>query len=629
MAKNHLIEGAQQKLHSSRQIYIDGLSAYQMDENTWVVQLEASAKWAEDGMCVVYGKANNHMPSVLTPDGWVKIKDVKEGMLVLNQFKKWTPVLKIHDNDLFDYCIEFIDEEETQKRFGNVKNKKYDHYRGTGKRSKKNNIVVRCANCHNTRETSRFSFTDGANARHCGNCLKLKKLIRFKVIKQGFEAGLVLTEDHPVMTERGWILAKDLLPNDKVGMPAWGSCKQCSKKVLFGGDFCNSGCFQSHYQKHLLDIGKHPSQDPDWKAKWFRQSGANKSSGIEGVVARLLEKAGETVKIFGEECLEADWIRQYPVPSSIDKLGRQKYYYIDFFNPKLGLALEIDGFFHFTTEGIRRGNIRDQVLIDQKIQTVRIPAKDIKSGHFEKQSLPAILANHYGDIDIIFSKLTQLKKITPSKYTAFSRRWDITVAEGESFVCQGALIHNSPHNMLEDLLASPKAKTNAKGGKYLSVPFKHGQPPTSSTPAQRNLDQTINKTMKSFGISPTKIETNKDGSPKLGTLHTFDINKPLKTHEGVGQGQGAIGKPIQGHTGIPYLHNLKVIQSMGKNKAGEDVVQRSLVTFRMASSSQLGRGLWDHPGTPGAHLFPGAEQFILDNWTKMAPDFVRSVLASI
>lgn len=185
------------------------------------------------------------------------------------------------------------------------------------------------------------------------------------------------------------------------------------------------------------------------------------------------------------------------------------------------------------------------------------------------------------------------------------------------------------HNMLDDILSSPKAKTNKKGGKYLSVPFKHGGPPSSSTPAQRNLNQTIAKVMKGFGISPTKIERHDNGSPKLGTLHTFDIPKPNKTHEGVGQGQGPIGAPIQGHTGIPYLQNLKVIQRMVTNTAGDESVQRDLVTFRMASSSQQGKGMWDHPGTPGAQLFPETEQFIKDTWSKMAPDFVKAVLTSI
>lgn len=45
-----LIELANQKLHTRRQPYIDAVSMFQMDETTFVVNLDASARWIEDGM---------------------------------------------------------------------------------------------------------------------------------------------------------------------------------------------------------------------------------------------------------------------------------------------------------------------------------------------------------------------------------------------------------------------------------------------------------------------------------------------------------------------------------------------------------------------------------------------------
>lgn len=46
----HIIEGATQKLHTSRQKYIDALSFSQVDDDTWVVSLAPEAMWIEEGI---------------------------------------------------------------------------------------------------------------------------------------------------------------------------------------------------------------------------------------------------------------------------------------------------------------------------------------------------------------------------------------------------------------------------------------------------------------------------------------------------------------------------------------------------------------------------------------------------
>lgn len=45
-----LIELANQKLHTRRQQYIDAVSMFQLDKSTFVVNLDANARWIEDGM---------------------------------------------------------------------------------------------------------------------------------------------------------------------------------------------------------------------------------------------------------------------------------------------------------------------------------------------------------------------------------------------------------------------------------------------------------------------------------------------------------------------------------------------------------------------------------------------------
>lgn len=615
------VELATQRLHSRRDPFIDALSAYQEGPDLWVVQLDASQVWVDEGMCVVYGRSARHIPSVLTPDGWIKIVDVRPGMMVLNQYGKWTAVLQIHDNDLFDDCVEEVDEEASAQLALPVR--KYDHRRGTGKRSKKP-VIARCRKCGKRRKTTRFAMTDGAGVPHCVSCIGARRLVSFVLDRQGVNKKLLLTAEHPVLTDRGWVEAANLKREDRLFIPAWGACKSCGKKVAFGGSWCSGGCFQSHYQRELLKNGKHMSQDPGWKARYYKALGAKKVNSIEDVVGRLLEKEGLSVGFWGDG--EFDWIRQYPIPSSTDSMGRQKYYSIDFYCPRLKLALEVDGHFHFTDSGIERDRVRDLVLKAAGIHPIHVPVSLISKGVFEKKTLPAILANHQGEIELIPTKIRNLKVFSPSRYFPCQRRWDITVEDGESFVFQGVVIHNSAHSMLDDLLASPKAKVAKDGSKYIVVPFNLNKAPTESTQAQRTLQDTVKSEMQKFGVPYGKIESHADGSPKLGVLHEFDIEQlPLKTSEGPGQGHGPVGGVRQGPTGIPFLRGVQVSQKMVGDKA-----KRFITTFRVASSKMLGQGRWDHPGLKPTDIMDDTFAWAKATWNdRIGPELIAQLVARL
>lgn len=175
----------------------------------------------------------------------------------------------------------------------------------------------------------------------------------------------------------------------------------------------------------------------------------------------------------------------------------------------------------------------------------------------------------------------------------------------------------SAHNMLDDLLKSPKAKTSKDGSKYIVVPFQHKKGPTQQTPAQKNLLDTIKAELKSRGINYGKLEQGGDGKPKLGLLHSFDINtKPTKTHNGPGQGKGPIGSVVQGPTGIPLLQGIRIYQREVKNKDGGTSVRRDIMTFRVASSKHKGQGRWDHPGLPPAKLMDEAYEWAKRTWER-------------
>lgn len=46
----HIVEQAHIKLHTRESMFTDALSNYQQDANTWVVNLQASARWIDEGM---------------------------------------------------------------------------------------------------------------------------------------------------------------------------------------------------------------------------------------------------------------------------------------------------------------------------------------------------------------------------------------------------------------------------------------------------------------------------------------------------------------------------------------------------------------------------------------------------
>lgn len=50
MTRAHIVEEANKKLHTRRQMFLDGLSHFKLDDNTWVVNLDAKVRWIDDGM---------------------------------------------------------------------------------------------------------------------------------------------------------------------------------------------------------------------------------------------------------------------------------------------------------------------------------------------------------------------------------------------------------------------------------------------------------------------------------------------------------------------------------------------------------------------------------------------------
>jgi hypothetical protein len=189
-----------------------------------------------------------------------------------------------------------------------------------------------------------------------------------------------------------------------------------------------------------------------------------------------------------------------------------------------------------------------------------------------------------------------------------------------------------PHNMLDDLLKSKKAKRAKDGSTYLVVPFQHNKGKQNMTPAQQKLLNTIKNELAKVDATPNKIEVDANGKPpRLGLVRSLDINnKPMSTRA-LRIGRGPYGGVAQGPTGIPLLRGVRVYQREFKDKAGDTKMGRFVMTFRIASSKHRDAGgRWDHPGTPPMNLMEEALSWAMNEWeSKIAPSVLAKVVSSI
>lgn len=79
----HIVEMAQQKLHTRRGTFIEALSYFQVDENTWVVNLDAKARWIDEGM-----DAHNMLEDLLKSKSAKRAKDGSAYVVVPFQHNK-------------------------------------------------------------------------------------------------------------------------------------------------------------------------------------------------------------------------------------------------------------------------------------------------------------------------------------------------------------------------------------------------------------------------------------------------------------------------------------------------------------------------------------------------------------
>lgn len=177
--------------------------------------------------------------------------------------------------------------------------------------------------------------------------------------------------------------------------------------------------------------------------------------------------------------------------------------------------------------------------------------------------------------------------------------WVVTLKSTAMWIEEGR-----KSGFMEELLNGKSAKTTKDGKKYAVIPFKHNQNPTRQSAKAKELAGQIKQALRQRGINWKKIEYGADGSPRVGRLHSFNLDT-------------ARAKPQHK---APLTHGISVYQT----KTGDGSVRRDVMTFRIIHEDHKNEGLWKHPGREGSNILDKAFDWAMNEWeTSMLPDILK------
>jgi very-short-patch-repair endonuclease len=317
---------------------------------------------------------------------------------------------------------------------------------------------------------------------------------------------VTITENHPILTTNGWKQAKDLDENlDRVLVRAT-TCGYCGKLFEYGmnehNTYCSKSCAaksnnQLYRQKgrpdllqssrisisekasernsRLLKLGVHP-----WQKKrnelidnglwgWQNEEQCSKAQKLaataigkkhtnsdpESKLYMELDKGGLS-NIFDRQVLfKRNSFKNHKSGKQI-----QRWWFLDFANEKLKVAIEVNGEHWHTQNGVED---RKKELGERGWTCLNFWSKEIYNNPKECiDEIKRILRNHNNEYKFIPTNF-KIKKIRRNKFSYFSK-YNLTVADDSSFVADSLVVHNS------GFLRSRKAKKGKKG-KYITIPL--------------------------------------------------------------------------------------------------------------------------------------------------------------
>lgn len=158
----------------------------------------------------------------------------------------------------------------------------------------------------------------------------------------------------------------------------------------------------------------------------------------------------------------------------------------------------------------------------------------------------------------------------------------------------------------KELLYGKSSKINKEGKRYAIIPFQHNKNPSEQGNKAQQLSSQVKEFLAEKKLSPTKLEFNPDGSPKMGLLHRFDVKSDNPSSK----------------ARFPALHGLAIYQRKGE----KEKVQRQVMTFRIISEDMEKDGRWVHPGRQGVFIIDEVYEWALGEWdNKILPEIMDTL----
>lgn len=520
------------------------------EENKFVNFVEDGIK-RFDMKCITDSKT-----PILTSKGYVKIKDIKIGNLVLTHKGKFKRVLEVFNEKCED---EYIYRIKTKKGKVSVTgNHPILTNNGWKRADELNNSVdkikvlaEKCNYCGKLLEYDYQAKRDSDKSiQYCNKSCAAKNNNKFRkkygridlnaearnnIRKKTIETNKRLAKEGKHASQPGGNLYKQTKNNKNWGI---GSFTDKKKKeyahkaaVALGKKHFNTD-LESKMESILINLGFNVIFSKDWN---------------------------------GENCKNL-WIRQFLVKRKNHfRMHRGKkihnWFFLDFYNPYYNICIETNGEqWHTQKQDEER---KKELEIDYKMRYLSFWSKEV---YREKDKVinevKRILNNHKGNYKFIESEFDIEKYKRKSKFSHL-RKYNMTIEEDSSYIAGHSIVtHNS------GLLKSSKAKTNKDGDKYITIFMRKGTPGAKSIP---NMPKTIYKKIRKAELAQKFARS--------------------------GSKYKAVLKGLRGETGSKKTGKASIYEGLTK-MGGKG--QSQYGTFRIVTKNSTG---WIHPGVPASKVF--------------------------
>ena len=579
MTRQHISSEAKKKLDTSYQDYMDAVNVevkgdvfvVDLDEDNWLANAVESGGDPMDMKNQLSTRQNvrvskcvlNPRNKVMTIRGWVKIKDVVVGDMVLTHSGKFREVKEVLKTKT-----------EPGTKYTTIKMDNHARFQ------KKTNPDVLTS------------------------------------------PSLSLTSDHLVLTPKGWVEAGTLKKGDLVGTPCDNKhlCNYCKEPMLLNSaqaKYCvNNSCSRkASYRDGKIDFHSPEAQAkaierrnktmkergyfdlPDWglRNKDLLQIVREKSS--NAMKTLISSGAWMPEKFFEEKLIEANinFAREYRIETGTFKRSGHdipRYQFIDFFIPHLSVGIELDGIKWHNTEEAKERDVRKNDWCSKNgVHLIRIPSHHIYK-EFDNviKGLINFQKNHSGDLGCRWWPISKIIHgvVNNIQTRAFSWKYDLVLHDEEhSFCCETIFIHNC-------------------GYRYAVVPM--GKDPNSrggGTDKSQMYHKAIQKALEKPSFSPSSFRMINTGrfTGKTAEIQQVFSADPL----------------LRGFYRTRIFDDATQI----KNNKGK---KWNFILFRIMSENPASNSKWEHPGIKPQFILKETERWLNNNLEDIFNEFLDEEL---